>query len=100
MRSLLRSQTYTRPSFAISTHVTSRNDRAGGSSGTYGAGAAPAVFSPYANQWRLYAPESASNTTMRRLPVSATNTSFAAVSTATAAGRLSVVVLAGPDRKR
>ena len=38
---------------AISTQVTSRNDFAGGAAGSYAAGAAPAAFSPYANQCRL-----------------------------------------------
>jgi hypothetical protein len=39
----------------------------------------------------LYAPVSESKTTTRWLPLSATNTSFAPASTATAAGRFSVV---------
>jgi hypothetical protein len=34
----------------MSMHVTSRNDFAGGSFGAYAGGAAPAAFSPYANQ--------------------------------------------------
>src|SRR5262245_59483592 len=77
--------------------VTSRKDFAGGSLAAYGPGAAPAAFSPYANQCRLYAPVSASNTMIRRLPVSATNTSFAAASTAIADGRFRVVWLSGPS---
>src|SRR5256885_7649706 len=85
------------PSFEISTQVTSRNDRATGAAGSYGPAGVPAVFSPYANQCRLYAPLSASKTTTRWLPLSATKTSLAAASYATAAGRFSVVRLSGPS---
>src|SRR5712691_2892776 len=72
MRLLVRSQTYTSPSFEISTHVTSRNCRDGAAFGSYGPPPAAVGFSPYAPQCRLYAPLSASNTTMRWLPLSAT----------------------------
>ena len=48
------------PSFEILTQVTSRNWRDGAAFGSYGPPPAAVGASPYAPQWRLYAPESAS----------------------------------------
>src|SRR5207244_11121723 len=68
-----------------------------GAVGAQAPAGAPEAFPAYANQWRLSAPLSASKTTTRRLPLSATKTSLAAAPYATAAGRFSVVWLSAPS---
>src|SRR4029079_17097142 len=95
MRSFWRSQTYTVPSFATFTQLTVRNCLDGGALGSYGAVSGSPGFSPYAPQLRLNAPVAVLRTTMRRLPMSATNSSLP--SAATPAGRLKPVVLSGPS---
>ena len=69
MRSLVRSQTYSRPSLASATPCTGvRNCFGGGSLGLYGGSSVSSGLLPYAPQCRLYLPVSASKTITRRLP--------------------------------
>src|SRR5687768_12712197 len=72
MRLLSRSQTNNSPDFDSVRHVVVRNCFAAGVPAAYAGGAVASGGVPYAPQCLLYAPVFESNTTMRRLPVSAT----------------------------
>src|SRR5882672_8704643 len=67
-RSFTRSHTYTNPSFETSAQCTVLNCFDGGSDGLYAGTAASSGLFPYAPQWRLYFPVSASITMTRRFP--------------------------------
>src|SRR3989442_4805202 len=93
MRLFARSATYTAPSLEIVTPCGVLNCCEAWPVDWRAFDALSSGFLPYAPQWRLYAPVSASNTITRRLPYpSATSTSLVFECTVMPAGRLRCVV--------